>query len=59
VEKSLRTTWTDLGDEFQEIFDLYSAQTLENAAMEHEINRPMTEAEKRKDKDDIPRKKYR
>ena len=31
-EKSLRTIWAELGDEFPEIFNLCAAQTLENAA---------------------------
>ncbi len=45
-EKNLRTIWQELGTEFPEIFDLCAAQTLENTAMDQELKRPMTEAEK-------------
>jgi hypothetical protein len=37
--KSLRTIWAELGDEFPEIFNLCSAQTLDNAAMDQEMKR--------------------
>ena len=47
-EKSLCTIWTDLGDEFPEIFNLCSAQTLENAAMEQEMIHPMTEVKEKR-----------
>ena len=54
-EKSLRTIWAELGDEFPEIFNLCSAQTLENAAMDQEMKHPMTEAEEKKYKAGIPK----
>ena len=46
---------TELGDEFPEIFNLCAAQTLENEAMDQEMNRPMTEAEEKRYKAGIPR----
>jgi hypothetical protein len=36
-ENSLRTIWTELGDEFPAIFNLCAAQTLENAAMDQAV----------------------
>ncbi len=47
-EKNLRTIWTDLENEFPEVFNLCSAQTLENAVMKQEMDRPMTEAEEKR-----------
>ncbi len=44
-------------DQSIEIFDLCSAQTLENADMEQEMTRPITEREEKKHKVDIPREK--
>jgi len=58
-QKNLRTIWTDLGEEFPEIFNLCTAQTLENAAIQQELNRPMTEAEKNRHKAGTPRGKSR
>jgi hypothetical protein len=54
-EKSLRTIWAELGDEFAEIFNLCSTQTLENAAMDQEMKRPMTEAEENRYKTGSPK----
>jgi hypothetical protein len=42
-EKDLRTIWTDLEDEFPEVFNLCSVQTLENSVMKQKMDRPMTE----------------
>ena len=42
--KNLRTVWRDLEDEFPEVFNFCSVQTLENATMGQERNRPLTEA---------------
>jgi hypothetical protein len=39
-EKSLRTIWEELGVECPEIFNLCTAQTLENTAMDKEMKRP-------------------
>ena len=36
--KNLRTTWTELGDEFPEIFNLCAEQNLENVAMDQQMN---------------------
>ena len=38
------TCRAELGDEFPEIFNLCAAKTLENAAMDQEMKRPMTES---------------
>jgi hypothetical protein len=41
--------------EFPEIFNLCTAQTLENTAMDQEMKRPMTETEEKRLKAGIPR----
>jgi hypothetical protein len=51
-EKSLRTIWEELGIEFPEIFNLCTAQTLENIAMDQEMN---TETEEKRLKTGIPK----
>jgi hypothetical protein len=55
-EKSLRsevrTVWEELGIEFPEIFNLCTAQTLENIAMDQEMN---TETEEKRLKTGIPK----
>jgi hypothetical protein len=56
-EKNLKTIWNDLEDEFPEVFNFCSVQTLENETMEEERNRPLTEAEERKHKGDTPKEK--
>ena len=45
-EKNLKTIW--------KLFNFYLVQTLENATMGQERNRPLTEAEKKKHKADTP-----
>ena len=53
--KSLRTIWAELGDEFPEIINLCSAQTIENASMDQEMKRRMTVGEEERYKADTPR----
>jgi hypothetical protein len=47
-EKTLKTTWNELEDEFPEIFTHCSLQLLENADTTQVGHHPLTEAEKRK-----------
>jgi hypothetical protein len=54
-EKNLKTIWNDLEDEFPEVFVFCSVETLENATMEQERHRPLTEAEERQHKADTPK----
>ena len=56
-EKNLRTIWAELGEDFPEIFNLCTAQTLENAVRQQELDRPMTEAEENRHKAGTPREK--
>jgi hypothetical protein len=56
-EKYLRTIWTELGEEFPEIFNLCTTQSLENEVMEQEMIPPMTVAEEKSYKTGIPREK--
>jgi hypothetical protein len=53
-EKNLRTVWNDLEEEFPEVFNYCSVQTLENATMGQERTRPLTETEERKHKTGTP-----
>jgi hypothetical protein len=47
----------DVEDEFPEVFNFCSVQTLENATMGQERNRPLTEAEENKHKTGTPKEK--
>jgi hypothetical protein len=51
------TIWSELGEEFPKIFNLYTAQTLENADRQQELDRPMTETEENRHKTGTPRRK--
>ena len=44
-EKSFRTVWTELAQEFPEVFNHCAEQTLWNAARDSEMQRPLTRAE--------------
>ena len=44
-EKSFRTVWTELAQEFPEVFNHCAEQTLWNAARDSELQRPLTRAE--------------
>ena len=44
-EKSFRTVWTELAQEFPEVFNHYVEQTLWNTARDSELQRPLTRAE--------------
>ena len=44
-EKSFRTVWTELAQEFPEVFNHCAEQTLWNAARDTEMKRPLTRAE--------------
>jgi hypothetical protein len=44
-EKSFRTVWTELAQEFPEVFNHFSELTLWNAARDSEMQRPLTRAE--------------
>jgi hypothetical protein len=50
--RTYKTIWKDLEDEFPKVYYFCSVQTLENATMGQERNRPLTEAEVRKHKAD-------
>jgi hypothetical protein len=56
-KKNLRTIWAELGEEFPEIFNLCTAQSLENAARQQELDRPITEAEENRHKAGTPMEK--
>jgi hypothetical protein len=45
TEKSFRTVWTELAQEFPEVFNHCAEQTLWNAARDSEMQRPLTRAE--------------
>jgi hypothetical protein len=44
-EKCFRTVWSELAQEFPEVFNLCTEQTLWNAARDLEMKRPLTESE--------------
>jgi hypothetical protein len=44
-EKSFRTVWTELAQEFPEVFNHCAEQTIWNAARDSEMQRPLTRAE--------------
>ncbi len=54
-EKNLKTIRKDLEDEFPEVFNFCSVQTLENATMGQAKNRPLTEAEENRHKAGTPK----
>jgi hypothetical protein len=55
--ENLKTMWNDLEDEFPKVFNFCSVQTLENATLEQERHRPLTEAKERKLKAGTRRKR--
>ena len=53
-EKCFRTVWSELAQEFPEVFNLCAEQTLWNAARDLEMQRPLTEAETVRRQQGIP-----